>query len=181
MIAETVDAWAQWLQGVGFVPTAMLTLTWKDEGPPNAGAALIWWGRLVAELSGSIFGNSYTKVVGHSYFSYVVGVELQQRGAIHLHCLVNEPIPFVIVHDWWGRHCGFAWVTSCTDPVKQVHYVLKYAIKGGVGADARLVFMRGLASHGHLVGLSEDRRLRALNLSKQWASCKRYHKLPAKV
>lgn len=181
MVSESVSAWVEWLRGIGFIPSAMLTLTWRDEGPPNAGAALIWWSRLVQELCGSVFGNSYTKVVGHSYFSYVVGVELQLRGAIHLHCLVNEPIPFVIVHSWWERHCGFAWVTACTDGDTQVRYVMKYAVKGGVGADARLMFMRGLASHGHLVPLSDERRARALQLSKQWALCKRYRKAAPKV
>jgi hypothetical protein len=78
------------------------------------------------------FGKHYTQKVGHSYFSYVVGLEYQTRDVVHFHALVDQPLDFSYVHDFWGDRCGFAWIDGkIKSNAATVGYVCKYTVKGG--------------------------------------------------
>lgn len=164
----TIDDWVDWLHEMGFVPDSHLTLTWRDSGPTTSTSALWWWGKLVAALNVAMFNRQYTHVVGHSYFSYVVGVEWQQRGAIHLHVVVDAPVSYATVHEWWGTRCGFAWIRGEVD-YSQVRYVLKYALKGGNLDIEHQAYFRGLADGHGLVGLNEKQRAYVLMTCKRLA------------
>ena len=61
-----------------------VTLTFKDPIAPEP-AFNIWW-RLVRLLNEGSFGRHYTRIVGHAYFSYVLGIEYQRRD------VVREPV-----------------------------------------------------------------------------------------
>ncbi len=107
---------------------SLITLTFKDEIPEDIAKKRFL--RLVQVLNKDCFGSHYTRIVRHSYFSYVLGIELQIRGVIHFHVLVDRPINFQLLHDYWNRS-GFAWIDKVEDMEKAIRYVTKYVVKGG--------------------------------------------------
>lgn len=87
--------------------------------------------RLVATLNEDVFGDHYTRYVGHSYFSYVVGIEYQKRDVIHFHVLIDRPVYYLRIHTLWNAWAGFGWTEIVKDLDKVVNYVSKYIVKGG--------------------------------------------------
>lgn len=86
---------------------------------------------LLQVLNRDLFGNHYTRIVGHNYCSYVAGFETQKRGALHMHILFDKPINYNLVHAVWNKMAGFAWIEPVADPDRAVAYVAKYVSKGG--------------------------------------------------
>lgn len=85
---------------------------------------------LVQILNRDLFGNHYTRIVGHSYFAYAYALENQKRGALHVHWLVDRPVRFELIHSVmkiWDGHCQGVVVSD----MSQVSYVAKYVTKGG--------------------------------------------------
>ena len=107
---------------------SMVTLTFADEIYEDIAKKRFL--RLVRVLNKKLFGNNYTRIVGHSYFSYVIGIENQKRGVIHFHFLVDKPVDFTYIHEYWKKS-GFAWITKIINLEKSVYYVTKYVVKGG--------------------------------------------------
>lgn len=106
-----------------------LTLTFKNPIGPEPAFQI--WRRLVRILNHKSFGRHYTRIVQHSYFSYVLGIEFQRRDVVHFHALVDKPLNFDLVHRWWNRAAGFAWIDQIQNRDKAIHYVTKYVTKGG--------------------------------------------------
>ena len=77
------------------------------------------------------YGNHYTQKVHHSYFSYVCGMERQERGVIHFHMCVDREIDFNWVHAYWNMRNGYAWIEKIEDLPKSLRYTVKYAVKEG--------------------------------------------------
>jgi hypothetical protein len=107
-----------------------VTLTFRDYKTPDVARALFrWWVKKNNEYA---FGKRYSKKVGHSYFSYIMGLEYQKRDVVHFHVLIDSPINYSLTHELWGDRCGFAWIDG---EIKQkcdvVKYVCKYVLKGG--------------------------------------------------
>lgn len=109
--------------------STFLTLTFKNETAPDVANAL--FRRLVATLNEEVFGRHYTRFVGHSYFSYVVGIEYQKRDVIHFHVLIDRPVNYQRIHTLWNAWAGFGWTEIIKDLDKVVNYVSKYIVKGG--------------------------------------------------
>lgn len=109
---------------------SLITLTFEEEKTPDVARSLFNW--FVRKLNKHAFGSHYTQKVGHSYFSYVVGLERQTRDVVHFHALVDKPLDFNYLHKLWGSRCGFAWVDgSIHNRVNAIRYVCKYTVKGG--------------------------------------------------
>jgi len=110
--------------------TGYLTLTFRDEKTPDVAKSLFRW--FVRKNNEHAFGKHYSQKVGHSYFSYVVGLEYQRRDVVHFHALVDQPIDFAFVHKIWGDRCGYAWIDGkIKSKSAAVGYVCKYTVKGG--------------------------------------------------
>lgn len=107
------------------------TLTFKD--PREIDVAVSYWRRLIQVLNRDAFGDHYVRKVGHSYFSYVLATEYQQREALHFHFLVDRPLNFDLVHRWWGAAAGFAWLEIIRDREACIAYVSKYILKSDLG------------------------------------------------
>ena len=122
------QAMRDWLAGVKLWKL-FLTLTFKNPIPPEPAFQL--WRRLVRILNHHSFGSHYTRIVHHSYFSYVLGIEWQRREVVHFHALVDKPLNFDLVHRWWNRAAGFAWIDQIEHYDKALYYVTKYVTKGG--------------------------------------------------
>ena len=86
---------------------------------------------LIQVLNRDLFGNHYTRTVGHSYFAYAAGWEHQKRGALHIHALIDRPINFNVIHAVWNKMAGFAWIEPVTDIDGVSGYLSKYVTKGG--------------------------------------------------
>jgi hypothetical protein len=86
---------------------------------------------MVQILNQDLYGNHYMRIVGHSYFSYVVGYEYQKRGALHLHALIDQRVNFDLLHPIWNKMAGWCWVEPVTDLQKVVSYISKYVVKDG--------------------------------------------------
>lgn len=109
---------------------SFLSLTFRDEKTPDVAMSLFNW--FIRENNKHAFGKHYTRKVGHSYFSYVLGLEYQTRDVVHFHALIDKPIDFSFVHKTWGERCGFAWIDgNIKSKAAAVQYVCKYCVKGG--------------------------------------------------
>src|SRR3990172_6474993 len=96
------DDWADWLLLRGFVPVGFLTLTFDSRrGAMSDEGALWWWRQLVRQLNEDAGGRKYRRKWGHSWFSYVVGLEYHKSGVPHLHALVDGRVSFARVHALW--------------------------------------------------------------------------------
>ena len=125
------DDWLAWFASVGFAPTSFITLTFDNryaEVGPDWVRGL--WKRLVHEINRDVGGVRYKRKFKHSYFGYVMTLEYQTRGALHVHALVDNWIDYDLLHRLWQRWAGFAWVKrvhpGCED---EIRYVLKYVTK----------------------------------------------------
>jgi len=119
--------WYEWLKAKDW--KVFITLTFKNECYPDIARKKLK--RLISELNSCVFGSHYRKFVGHSYFSYIVGLEYQKRGVIHFHMLVDRPIDFRYLHKFWNSIAGFAHVEVLKDLENALEYVTKYVLKCG--------------------------------------------------
>ena len=85
---------------------------------------------LVRILNRDLFGNNYTRIVGHSYFSYALGLEWQKRGAVHFHVLVDRVVHFDAIHRAWQSMAGWAYIKPVHDAEGVAGYISKYVAKG---------------------------------------------------
>lgn len=106
-----------------------MTLTFRNDTPYDV--AIAKFKRLVRYLNKDLFGKHYTKIVKHSYFSYVLGIEYQSRGVIHFHGLVDKPVNFKFIHTFWNDCAGYAYIKKIRSQFDCVKYIAKYNLKGG--------------------------------------------------
>lgn len=146
----TVEDWISWLRAVGFQPRMFLTLTYDNRySEMPAEWVRSTWKWLVHKLNHEIGGNQYKRKFKHSYFSYVMALEYQKRGALHIHALIENPseaIRYMRIHELWspkfGGRYGFAWLSHVPNPKltglgalkagsedAALRYVLKYVLK----------------------------------------------------
>jgi len=85
---------------------------------------------LIQIMNRDLYGNHYYRIVKHSYFSHVEGLEYTKNGVNHLHMLVDMPINFELVHRIWNHMSGFALIKPITDNKGAADYVCKYVVKG---------------------------------------------------
>jgi len=123
---KLADVTAEWLVSRADWKT-FITFTYRNEvSVDQAIRDLRYFIRIANEIK---FGNSYTRKVGHSYFSYAGGLERQERGVIHFHMCIDREIDFKWVHWFWELHHGYAWIEKITDVNQSIKYTMKYAVK----------------------------------------------------
>jgi hypothetical protein len=123
--------WLAWFASVNFAPTSFITLTFDDRYS-EVGADWVrgLWKKLVHELNKDVGGRDYRRKFKHSYFSYVMTLEYQTRGALHVHALVDNWIDYDLLHRLWNSWAGFAWVKRVHPSSEhELRYVLKYVTK----------------------------------------------------
>lgn len=106
-----------------------LTLTFREDKPNDV--AIAYWKRLIRALNKELFGEHYTKIVKHSYFSYAYGIEYQKRDVIHFHAIMDKPVNFEKIHHLWNKWAGYAWTDLIRNHTGFVSYIAKYNLKGG--------------------------------------------------
>ena len=125
---ELREGWEKWVRGFAQWQS-FVTLTFRDIVTRDQSENQFRF--LIQVLNRDLFGNHYTRIVGHSYFAYAAGWEHQKRGALHLHVLVDRRINYDLVHAVWGKMSGFAWIEPVVDLEPVVGYLSKYVSKGG--------------------------------------------------
>lgn len=108
---------------------SFITLTFREPVGVDVARAKVL--SLIALLNRRLFGKHYSKCVLHSYFSYCIGMEYQERDVIHFHMLVDRSVDFVLIHKWWDSVAGFAYIEKIHQRELVVSYVTKYVLKGG--------------------------------------------------
>jgi hypothetical protein len=148
----TLEDWLSWLLSVDFRPAMFLTLTYDNRfSEMPAEWVRSTWKWLVHRLNLDVGGDGYKRKFKHSYFSYVMALEYQSRGALHIHALIENPgeaIRYMRVQELWspkfGGRFGFAWLSHVPDFKRRglealkagsvdaaERYVLKYVLKDG--------------------------------------------------
>ena len=107
--------------------TTFLTLTFRNS--ISYDAAFNKFRYLVQVLNRELFGKRYTRIVGHSYFSYVICGEYQERDVLHFHVLIDRPVDYLMIHSLWEKWAGFAQTKTIKNRYSAVRYSVKYAIK----------------------------------------------------
>jgi len=127
--ASLVHQWSQYVYDFADWST-FITITFQKEYSRDT--VHNFWRSIVQQLNRELYGNHYTRIVGHSYFSYCVAFEKQQRGAYHLHLLTSGFINYKMIHDYCNHENGrFAWIVSARDKKAVSVYVSKYVVKEG--------------------------------------------------
>lgn len=119
--ASMIDQLADW--------KIFATLTFEDDVYPDVAKRKLY--RLIRRLNEDVFGKKYRRIVGHSYFSYVIGIEYQIREVVHFHMLIDQPINFRLAHKLWNSWAGFAWFDKVKSQEDATKYLSKYVVKGG--------------------------------------------------
>ena len=109
--------------------SSFITLTFRD--PIGYDPAYNKFRYLNQVLNRELFGKRYTRIVKHSYFSYILCAEYQCRDVLHFHLLVDRPVDFALIHNTWGNMAGFVQTKKIRNPFAAVRYAIKYVIKEG--------------------------------------------------
>lgn len=126
--ARIQEEYYTWLAGA-VTWRNFVTLTLREDRPPDVVNG--YFKRLIQVLNKEVYGSHYTHVVGHSYFNYVVGMERQVRGVLHLHVLADRPLHYQFIHRWWGFSMGYSLIEKVKDQKDALRYVTKYVYKAG--------------------------------------------------
>lgn len=125
--------WAEYLQSLTQW-TGFWTLTFSDADRTHdvtRDQSEFLWRRLVQSLNRDLYGKHYTRIVGHSYFSYALAFEYQTRGAIHMHALVDRVTNWERANAIWRHMAGIIKIKPVDDGLKAAKYLCKYVSKGG--------------------------------------------------
>jgi hypothetical protein len=124
------DEWINWVSKQR-IWKHFVSMTYREEITQEA--ALAMWYRFIRLLNRRVFGDHYTRIVHHSYFSYVLGIERQTRGVLHFHVLIDRPIDYAFIHKVWNDWAGFSWIEQIKPESNRdaIFYVSKYVVKGG--------------------------------------------------
>lgn len=120
--------YTNWLLEVADWST-LLTLTFRD--PIAIDPALGKFNRLIQVLNRDLFGERYPRIVKHSYFSYVLCAEYQERDVLHFHVLIDRPFDYSLTHSLWNDWAGFAHTRKIVNSYSAIRYITKYATKEG--------------------------------------------------
>jgi hypothetical protein len=118
---EWIENFAEW--------RTMITLTVSNEHMCSREMFVKRCRALIGALNRDLFGNHYFRICGHSYFSHILGIEYTTLGAIHGHMLVDRPTNYDLVHGWWNKASGFAFIKSVEDVSGAARYISKYVVK----------------------------------------------------
>lgn len=126
------EAWAKFLGSIWFQWFA--TLTFENNVHPEA--ALKRYQRFTNDLNRELYGRRWMKQpLGGIY--WVVAVERQKRGVVHLHALMGDPDNLNVVvrrltwMDKWNEIAGFARIEAIRSNDAALRYVTKYVVKDG--------------------------------------------------
>jgi hypothetical protein len=130
---EVQSGWVEYVNGFAdWVSFWSLTFGDKDRTHlVTRSEAEFIWRRLVQVLNRNLFGNHYTRIVGHSYFSYVLAFEYQKRGVLHIHALVDRVTNWELANRVWRKMAGIIKIQPVLDQVGACGYICKYVTKGG--------------------------------------------------
>jgi hypothetical protein len=124
--ADYVAAFAPWLSFWS------LTFSEKDRTHDvTRDEAVFLWRRLVQSLNRRLYGNHYTRIVGHCYFSYALAFEYQTRGALHMHALVDRRTDWEFINKIWRHMAGIVKIVPVENAEGVSRYLSKYVTKGG--------------------------------------------------
>jgi hypothetical protein len=138
---KLADVTAEWLMGRENWCT-FITFTFKDEISKDLAYRKIK--RFIREANELEFGSHYTQKVGHSYFSYVIGMERQERGVIHFHMCIDRKIDFNWIHCYWNKFNGLVWIILFY-PYQQRQYLLEQLLGIGFVSIAKSIGMFSFA------------------------------------
>jgi hypothetical protein len=120
--------WAAWIPTL-FEPRQFLTLTSRDF--VYGDAMLHRYGYLVRKCNKFLYGNHWQR--REKGISWVMGIEPQHRGVLHIHAVWDSPeLPYSEIHKLWNRISGGAKIEPVSSHCGVADYVSKYAVKGGM-------------------------------------------------
>jgi len=119
--------------------SAFWTLTFEQADRTHsvtATEAEFAWRRLIQTLNRDLYGNHYTRIVGHSYFSYARAFEQKPWGLLHMHALTDRRTNWALAHRYWQGerrpfHIGIVDIRKVDDVQTDARYLTKYITKGG--------------------------------------------------
>ncbi|MCB9112307.1 MAG: hypothetical protein H6634_13770 [Anaerolineales bacterium] len=132
-MSELQNAWSEYV--AGFAPwLSFWSLTFAEADRTHdvtRSEAEFLWRRLVQSLNRDLYGNHYTRIVGHCYFSYALAFEYQKRGVLHMHALVDKRTNWEFANRLWRMMAGIIKIKPVADLNGVSHYMSKYVTKGG--------------------------------------------------
>lgn len=132
-MSELRDTWSEYIAGFAEW-TSFWSLTFADRDRTHdvtRSEAEFLWCRLVQSLNTDLFGNHYTRIVGHSYFSYALAFEFQKRGTLHMHALVDQKTNWQLANSIWRQMAGIIKIKPVSEVQGAARYLAKYVSKGG--------------------------------------------------
>jgi hypothetical protein len=112
--------------------SSFIGLSYRDDQRRGFEAVVSQIKRFIKLVNIQAFGKHYTRIVHHSYFSYLLALEAHQSGEWHAHMLVDRPINFHFWISTWWNWSGYITIKKIEDRPGALQYCLKYAAKGGM-------------------------------------------------
>jgi len=131
--STTETEWASFLEGFADW-SSFWTLTFRERDTKhqvNRTEAEFLFRRLVQILNIDLFGHHYSRIVGHSYFSYAAAFEHGKQGHLHMHVLADRRVNYALIHRIWRSMAGIVDIRSVTNKPGAARYLAKYVGKGG--------------------------------------------------
>lgn len=130
---ELTKDWGLWLSEVSDWKS-FYTLTFDQSDrhhPVTRTEAEYKFRRLIQSLNTDLFGNHYTRIVGHSYFGYALAIEKHKSGLLHMHALIDEPTNWTLAISIWNKIAGYLKIVPVENKEGACRYVSKYVAKDG--------------------------------------------------
>jgi len=130
---ELTNEWAEWMSGLSDW-CSFWTLTFAEADRTHdvtQTEANFKWRRLVQILNTDLWGNHYTRAIGHSYFGYALAHENNKRGLLHMHALVDDRTNWELANRIWRKIAGIIKIKPVASKEKVSKYLCKYITKEG--------------------------------------------------
>jgi hypothetical protein len=134
---EEADRWMNYLCRWGFKAFWSLTFNPKKfpDGVTWEKCAWLWRHVIVQNLNRELYGKNYRRIVGHSYFGYVVGIEPHKSGLLHMHAATTGRTDWSRACELWqdgkSLRVGTIEIRGIKEVESDLRYVCKYVTKGG--------------------------------------------------
>ena len=132
-MSELRNAWTEYITGFADW-RSFWSLTFSEQDRTHdvtRDEATFLFRRLIQSLNRNLFGNNYTRIVGHCYFSYAIAYEFQKKGTLHIHVLADRRTNWQLINRLWRQMAGICLVEPVSGRDGAAKYMSKYVSKGG--------------------------------------------------
>jgi hypothetical protein len=132
---QVKEANLQWFMTWGFTTKWHMTFNPKKFPRGASFNQCVWaWEYVIVEnLNKELYGYHYKRNIGHSYFSYLLGIEPHRSGLLHMHAVTSHRTNWRLARQLYqgGKklNVGTIEIKPIDDLERDIRYAIKYVTK----------------------------------------------------